>query len=246
MKKFFLCLAVTAILSACTKSTDTPAPGGGGGGITDVQAPSVPGNVSATATYFSVQLTWSPSTDNVSVSGYKILRNGIETGVSTTTNFTDNNVIPNTSYSYKVSAYDAAGNNSDQSGEFRITTLQADTASIMTGRWMLIKDSVSNVGNFYFVQGGTNYYPNGGVYPGTAADYWDFGTNGMLSLFENGNGFSNVPYHYAGNGRVFITQISAAYNDAFILQLNNTNFTLYWTNTSPNGGVYTRKLYLRK
>lgn len=243
MRKFLSLLAIATVIVSCTKSTDTYVPENGG---TDVQVPTVPSNVSGTAMFFSVHLTWTPSSDNIGVSGYKIYRNGAETGVSGNSNFTDTNLVPNTTYAYAVAAYDAAGNKSGQSSEFRITTQQADTASIITGRWILIKDSVSNIGNFYFVQGGINYFPNGGVYIGTTSDYWDFGSNGMLSVHENNNAVSNVPYHYSGNERVYINELSAAYNDAIILQLTNNSFVLYWTNTSPNGGVYTRKLHLKK
>lgn len=242
MGKLFPYFLLAVIFGSCTKSVDTP----GTGGSSDTQPPSAPGNVSGTATYYSVQLTWTPSSDNTAVTGYKIFRNGVQAGVTPANSFTDNTILPNTAYTYTISAYDAAGNNSGLSPEYRITTLQADTASIMTGHWQVLKDSVSNVGNFYFVQGGINYFPNSGTYFGTAADYWDFGSNGMLAMQENGNVFSNIPYHFAGNGRLFINQLSTTYNDAFIVQLNNNTYTLFWTNTSPNGGVYTRKLYLRK
>jgi hypothetical protein len=245
MKVFYFLIIALAFFSGCSKSPDSPNPGGGSG-ITDTQAPSAPNNVSGTATYNSVQLNWTASTDNVGVNGYKVFRNGTLVNTSGTNSYTDNGLAASTAYSYSISAYDAAGNNSAPSSAFTITTLLADTASIITGRWSVIKDSVSNVGNFYFIQGGTTYIPNGGIYTGVPADYWDFNSNGTLAAYENGNGYSNIPYHFAGNGRLFINELSQAYNDAFILQLSTTNATLFWTNTSPNGGVYTRKLYLRK
>jgi hypothetical protein len=249
MKHLYFLLIVFAIFAGCTKSPDSPNPGGGGyggGGNTDTQAPSTPTNVSGTATYYSVQLTWTASTDNVGVNGYNIFRNGSQVSTAGSNSYTDNGLSANTAYSYNVSAYDGAGNNSGQSVVFTISTLQADTASIITGRWSVIKDSVSNVGNFYFTQGGINYFPNPGTYFGVPADYYDFNVNGNLSVHENNNTFNNTPYHYAGNSRLYINQYSEAYRDAFILVLNSTNFTLFWTNTSPNGGVYTRKLYLKK
>jgi hypothetical protein len=249
MRKFNFLILLSAFLLGCSKSPDSTNPGGsggGGGGITDLQPPSTPSNLSGIATYNSVQLNWTASTDNVGVNGYNVFRNGIQVSTSGTNSYTDNGLAASTTYSYIISAYDAAGNNSPQSSVFTITTLVADTASIITGRWDVIKDSISNVGNFYFTQGGINYFPNGGIYFGVPADYWDFNSNGNLSLHENNNTYSNIPYHFAGNTRLYINQISEAYNDAFILQLNATNATFFWTNTSPNGGVYTRKLYLKK
>ncbi|HEY3766461.1 MAG TPA: alkaline phosphatase family protein [Gaiellales bacterium] len=89
--------------------------GGGGGG--DTQAPSVPQNVSALANGpTSVTVTWSPSSDNVGVTGYDIFRNGAKLKtVGQTTTFTDTTAQPNTSYAYTVDAFDAVPNTSAQS-----------------------------------------------------------------------------------------------------------------------------------
>jgi len=75
------------------------------------------------------------STDNVGVTGYKIYRNGSQVGASATTTYTDTTVQPGTTYSYRVSAYDAAGNNSAQSSPPAVVTTPADTTppSVPTG-----------------------------------------------------------------------------------------------------------------
>jgi len=79
----------------------------------DQTAPSAPSGVSATAqTPRQVKVTWTASTDNVGVTGYKVYRNGSQVGTSTTTSYTDTGLQQNTTYSYTVSAYDAAANNS--------------------------------------------------------------------------------------------------------------------------------------
>lgn len=79
----------------------------------DQQAPSVPGNVTATASaYNNVALQWTASTDNTGVAGYTIQRNGAFLGTISTADYQDKTVAPNTSYTYQVSAYDAAGNKS--------------------------------------------------------------------------------------------------------------------------------------
>ena len=84
--------------------------------VPDNQAPSVPATVAATAKSPSaVRLTWTASTDNVGVTGYKVYRGGSQVGTSTTTSYTDTGLSQNTTYSYMVSAYDASGNNSAQS-----------------------------------------------------------------------------------------------------------------------------------
>jgi hypothetical protein len=78
-----------------------------------------------------VKITWSASTDNVGITGYKVYRNGSQVGTSTTSNYTDTGLSPNSAYSYSVSAYDAAGNNSAQSSPpVTVTTMTAvDIAS---------------------------------------------------------------------------------------------------------------------
>jgi chitodextrinase len=82
----------------------------------DTQNPTMPGNLRATATSAtSVSLTWTASTDNVGVAGYRVYRDGGSTPITTTssTSYTDSGVSAQTLYSYKVEAYDAANNVSD-------------------------------------------------------------------------------------------------------------------------------------
>jgi len=81
----------------------------------DSQAPSVPGNLTATGVARGqVNLSWSASTDNVGVTGYRVYRNGTlrTTLTGSATTFSDTTVTANTTYSYTVSAIDGAGNES--------------------------------------------------------------------------------------------------------------------------------------
>jgi hypothetical protein len=95
----------------------------------DTTAPSVPTNFSAApASSFQINLSWTPSTDNVAVMGYKIFRNGAQVAASAGNSYSDIGLSPATAYSYRVSAYDAAGNNSAQSGSVSATT-QASTTT---------------------------------------------------------------------------------------------------------------------
>jgi fibronectin type 3 domain-containing protein len=102
------------------------APGGA-----DTTPPSTPTHLVATSPDPShVNLSWSPSTDDVGVAGYDVYRNGsatpLATGV-TSTSYTDATVAPGTSYTYTVAAYDAAGNLSAQSTAASVTTGTSDT-----------------------------------------------------------------------------------------------------------------------
>ncbi|MBP2113077.1 carbohydrate binding domain-containing protein [Paenibacillus silagei] len=126
--------------------------------VTDTQAPSVPGNVTATVQNASSALvSWSASTDNLGVSGYEIYRNGVKIGTSATTSFTDNGLVGSTNYSYTVKAYDAAMNLSAFSAAALIVTPAGNSVTI------------------YYKQGYTNpyihYRPVGGTWttsPGVA------------------------------------------------------------------------------
>jgi chitodextrinase len=94
----------------------------------DTTPPSVPANLSATAVSQSqINLSWSPSTDNVGVAGYQVFRNGTELGTTTATSYMDVNLAASTTYSYTVTAFDAAGNVSAQSTVAVATTSSTDT-----------------------------------------------------------------------------------------------------------------------
>ena len=91
--------------------------------VEDSTPPAAPTGLTATATSSaSVNLSWTASTDNVGVTGYNILRDGVQVGTSTTTSYTDNGVASNTAYTYTVTAYDAAGNVSTPSNSAPVTT----------------------------------------------------------------------------------------------------------------------------
>jgi hypothetical protein len=80
----------------------------------DTTPPSVPAGLTATAaSNTQVNLSWTASTDNVGVTGYKVFRNGVLVGTSPVTSYQDTTgLLGDTAYSYAVSAYDAAGNTS--------------------------------------------------------------------------------------------------------------------------------------
>ena len=56
-----------------------------------------------------VQVSWTASSDNVGVAGYRVNRNGAQLGTSSSTTYTDSHPLRGTN-SYTVYAYDAAGN----------------------------------------------------------------------------------------------------------------------------------------
>ncbi len=89
----------------------------------DTQFPSVPTGLTVIPISSSqLNLSWTASTDNVGVVGYRIYRSGTQIGTSNTTSYSNTSLIAATTYSYTVSAYDAAGNISSQSVSVSGTT----------------------------------------------------------------------------------------------------------------------------
>jgi chitodextrinase len=89
--------------SATVSVTTPPAP--------DTTPPTTPTNFRATSSSLtSVSLAWNASTDNVSVSGYRVYRNGTLIGSPTTLTFTDSDRPFGTTYTYTVRAIDPSGN----------------------------------------------------------------------------------------------------------------------------------------
>ncbi|MFC6090127.1 PQQ-dependent sugar dehydrogenase [Saccharothrix lopnurensis] len=91
----------------------------------DTTPPSTPTGVAATASGTSVAVRWSPSTDNIGVTGYEVLRDGVQVGSTSgaaTTSFTDSGLAANTRYEYRVRARDAQANRSSPSSAVAVTT----------------------------------------------------------------------------------------------------------------------------
>ena len=89
----------------------------------DTTPPSTPTNLTATAVSSSqINLSWTASTDNVGVQGYKVYRNGVHIATVTSgTSYSDTGLSASTTYYYTVSAFDA-GNTSTQSNSASATT----------------------------------------------------------------------------------------------------------------------------
>jgi chitodextrinase len=137
----------------------------------DIVSPSAPSNLTATAGAGKVDLKWSASTDNVGVVGYQVTRNGSPLiRLSAVTSYTDSGVTANTSYTYQLTALDAAGNVSapsavvtaktpnpnDAQAPSRPTNLTATavSSSQINLKWSASTDNVSVAGYQVFRQSG--------------------------------------------------------------------------------------------
>lgn len=100
----------------------------------DTQAPGVPTGLAASnVTDTTVDLDWSASTDNVGVIGYKVYINGSNPVSVSGTSVTLTDLTQNTAYTFTVSAYDAADNESGQSSGVNVTTADGEAPSVPTG-----------------------------------------------------------------------------------------------------------------
>ena len=80
-------------------------------GAADAVAPTTPGGLGATALgSAAVRLSWTPSTDNVGVIGYRVTRTGGGMYTTDTSSFVDGGLSPQSSYTYSVQAFDLQGN----------------------------------------------------------------------------------------------------------------------------------------
>ena len=103
--------------------------------LADLVGPTTPAGLAApTVGLTSIGLTWTASTDNVGVVGYRIFRNTVQVATSATTSYTDTGLTPGTAYSYKVIAYDAANNTSAQSTALAVSTVADTTAPTVPGK----------------------------------------------------------------------------------------------------------------
>ncbi len=99
----------------------------------DATAPSTPLELKAVSSTQSVALDWKPSTDNVGVANYLVYRDGaaqpIVTLGATVTGWTDSAPVGSTLHRYRVTAKDAAGNESVKSNEV-VRTIDSTAPSI--------------------------------------------------------------------------------------------------------------------
>ncbi|WP_328676100.1 galactose-binding domain-containing protein [Streptomyces sp. NBC_00343] len=148
-----------------TRPTQPVVPNGG-----DTTPPAAPGGLTVTGhTSDSVSLSWNTATDNVGVSGYRVLRvsgsTSTQVGTTGSTSFTVTGLGASTAYTFDVVAYDAAGNVSQPSGQVAVTT---DPPSGTTNLALHQPTSESSH---------TQTYASGNATDGDANTYWESANN---------------------------------------------------------------------
>ena len=91
--------------------------------VADTTAPTASILTASGTTTLSTNLSWTASTDNVSVTSYDVYQNGVFKTSTTTTTLAINGLTASTTYNFYVKAKDAAGNISLASNTVNVTTL---------------------------------------------------------------------------------------------------------------------------
>src|SRR3989344_453387 len=110
-----------------------------GGTASDTIAPSAPGTPSLTVVSSSqINLSWTASTDNVAVTGYRVERcsgsttcsNYSQIATPSTNSYSNTGISADTIYRYRIRSVDAAGNLSSYSSTANITSISATTPPV--------------------------------------------------------------------------------------------------------------------
>src|SRR5437762_3640618 len=125
LQRMLLAIAIISSLTLATVShaqhrhwwrKPAPAPA-------DTIAPATPTGLAASAvTSTSLTLSWSPASDNVGVTGYRVYRDGTLVASPGGTSVSITGLLASVLYSFTVSAVDAAGNASASSAPLSVTT----------------------------------------------------------------------------------------------------------------------------
>jgi chitodextrinase len=208
----------------------------------DTTPPTAPGTPVATSvTSSQVSLSWAPSSDDVGVLRYDILRDGALLDTASGTSFTDTTVAPGTTYTYTVRAYDAAGNFST-SNPLTVTTLV--TGSVFydgfesggLGQWntvtnLTVQSSIVHAGSYAVreTSSGSLTYAYGAL-PSTYSELW---TQGWVYVSSRSTSATLFGYRTSGGGSIVNLYLDT--NGRVSLRNSAGNVTTYGTTTIASG-----------
>jgi hypothetical protein len=93
------------------------------GVLADVTPPSVPTGVAVSGVRArSASLVWTPASDNVAVTAYRVFVNGVPVGQSASPSFALTGLVPESNYLVTITAQDAAGHTSAASAQVMFAT----------------------------------------------------------------------------------------------------------------------------
>jgi chitinase len=116
--------------------------------VPDRDPPSTPAGLATTVVSSSqIDLAWPTAPDNVGVTGYRIFRDGVEITTVAGTSYSDRGLSPATSYSYEITAFDAAANESAKSSAVVATTPPVTTTASLVDahKQKTFNDGITNI-----------------------------------------------------------------------------------------------------
>ncbi|WP_309244249.1 galactose-binding domain-containing protein [Micromonospora parastrephiae] len=129
------------------------------GSTTPDNPPTAPGGLTVTGrTATSVSLAWTASTDDTGVTGYQVRQGGAVVATVTGTTATVSGLSASTSYTFTVTARDAAGNTSAASNTVTVTTDAPANADLARGRPTTESSHVQSYASGNVVDGDPNSY----------------------------------------------------------------------------------------
>jgi hypothetical protein len=129
-----------------------------GGSTADTQAPTVPTGLAASnVQQTTLTLNWNASTDNVGVTEYDVYQGATVLGSVTGTSANVTGLTANTSYTFSVTAKDAAGNVSANSSSINVTTLGTGGLTCSTTASAPYSESFENTFGAWTNQSGDDF-----------------------------------------------------------------------------------------
>ncbi|MEM7262598.1 MAG: LamG-like jellyroll fold domain-containing protein, partial [Planctomycetota bacterium] len=219
----------------------------------DTQPPTVPAGFAGTAVATTaIDLSWTGSTDNVEVAGYRLFRGGVEIASlpGTQTSYADQGLSPDTGYSYELTAFDTSGNESAASGPIVVTTLAPDieaptvpagfAAAVLSETridlsWTGSTDNVA-VAGYRLLRGGVEIaslsnvqttYADQGLSPDTSYSY-------ELTAFDTSGNESAAAGPVVASTLAPDTEAPTVPGNVFASAVSATRIDVDWTNSTDN------------
>jgi hypothetical protein len=221
----------------------------------DTRAPTAPSSLTAgNPSSSTIDLSWTASTDNVGVSGYKIYFNdGTLATTSSGTSVTVTGLVSNTAYTFYATAYDAAGNESTSSNTASETTSEIGCEALTVCNTSFEEDwgcwtTLYSVGGNASVSRVSGSAQNGVImvrvykYGGIGTSSTDLSSYGSLDI-----NFWYRTSGYSGSDKVII-QYSSNGSDSTTLNESSPNNSSSWAEvnySTSDPSVMSSSTYIR-
>jgi len=193
----------------------------------DTTAPSVPTGLTGRAvSQTRISLTWKASTDNVAVKGYYVYLNDVALATTNTRFFTHSGLTAGTTYNYRVSAFDAAGNNSAWTDPVSVKTLVSRLvgSDFNSDRKsdILWRNSATGENTIWLMNGATL---SAGISINAVADL-NYGVAGVGDF--NGDGKADILWHNRATGEnaIWLMNGTTLLGGAVIATITDPNWTI--------------------